>query len=286
MRDFEGKTAVITGGASGMGLAFAKSFASEGMNIVLADIEENALREAGPQIEALGASVLLVQTDVSDEQQMDHLAEATRETFGPVHLACLNAGVAGGGGPMQDLTTNDWKWCFGVNIWGICHGIRVFLKDMIERDEGHVVITASVAGLTSYPSMGPYNVSKHAAVTIAETLYAELAESESNVDVSCLCPGLVSTNIHDSDRNRPKELSDKDAGGADIMAREFMAEVFAGAKPADEVAEQVLAAVVEKRFWIQTDEYFREPIRDRHRSIENDSPPPGRGTILTPYAAS
>jgi NAD(P)-dependent dehydrogenase (short-subunit alcohol dehydrogenase family) len=285
MQDFEGKTAVITGGASGMGFAFAETFAREGMNIVLADIEEKALRDAGARIEAHGASVLLVQTDVSDEAQMDHLAEVTKETFGVPDIICLNAGVSGGGGPMQDLTTNDWKWCLGVNLWGIIHGIRVFLKDMVERDSGQVVITASVAGLTSYPNMAPYNASKHSAVTIAETLASEFAESGSNVRVSCLCPGIVSTGIVNSERNRPKELENEEVNEASEELHEFMKATFAEAKPAAEVAELLLAAIVEGRFWVQTDEYFREPIRERHRAIETDSPPPARGTILNPYMA-
>ena len=285
MQDFEGRTAVITGGASGMGFAFAESFAREGMNIVLADIEEKALRDAGARIESLGASVLLVQTDVSDEAQMDHLGEVTKETFGTPDIICLNAGVSGGGGPMQDLTTNDWQWCLGVNLWGIIHGIRVFLKDMVERDQGHVVITASVAGLTSYPNMGPYNASKHSAVTIAETLHSEFAESGSNVKVSCLCPGIVSTGIITSDRNRPKELANEEENEASEEMLEFMKATFAAAKPAAEVAELLLAAIVEERFWVQTDGYFREPIRERHRAIESDSAPPARGTIIHPYMA-
>ena len=284
MREFEGRTAVVTGGASGMGFAFAESFAREGMNIVLADIEEKALREAGPRIEALGASVLLVQTDVGDELQMDHLAEVTRETFGAAHIVCLNAGVSGGTGPLQSLSTNDWKWCLGVNLWGIVHGLRSFLGDLIEQNEGHVVITASIAGLTSYPNMGPYNVSKHAAVTIAETLFAELSETGSEVGVTCLCPGLVSTNIYDAERNRPKELTDEEQEEVDPQMRELMAEAFAGAKPPAEVAELVLAAIVEGRFWVQTDEFFRAPIRARHSSIENDTDPPGSGNILLAYA--
>lgn len=286
MRDFEDKTAVVTGGASGMGLAFAECFAREGMNVVIADVEEKALREAGARIEALGGSVSLVPTDVADSTAMDHLAEATRAAFGAAHVVCLNAGVGGGVGPLQQLSINDWKWCLDVNLWGVIHGLRVFLGGLIEQDEGHVVITSSVAGLTSYPNMGPYNASKHAVAAVAETLFAELAEAGSQVGASCLCPGLVATRIFESERNRPKELTDDvETAAPDPALHEFVSASFAAAKPPAEVAELVLAAIVERRFWIQTDELFREPIRQRHRAIETDGDPPARGSILSSYLA-
>ncbi|MCH2172458.1 SDR family NAD(P)-dependent oxidoreductase [Myxococcota bacterium] len=284
MQDLEGKTAVVTGSASGMGLAFAECLGSEGMNVVLADIEEEALRTATARVEALGANALAVVTDVSDEASMDHLGDATRKAFGPAHLVCLNAGVSAPTGPMDTLTSNDWSWTLGVNLWGVIHGIRVFLPELKARDEGHIVVTASVAGLTSYPWLGPYNASKHAATSIAETLYSELADSGSKVRVSCLCPGAVATNIGTSERNRPKELEDeKGPPPAQGDLSEF-ADTFGGfAKPPAEIAEIVLAAIVEDRFWIETDDYYREPIRARHHSIENRTEPPARGMILNPY---
>lgn len=287
MRDFEGKTAVITGGASGMGLAMAECFAREGMNIVLADIEKGALREAAARIEELGVSALPVPTDVSSESEMNHLAHATGKRFGAADVLCLNAGVSGGSGPIETLSAKDWRWTIDVNLYGIVHGLQAFLEDMKSRDSGEIVITASVAGLTSFPGSVPYNATKHAAVAIAEGLFSELAEAGSNVHAHCLCPGLVSTNIHASERNRPKELmnaktsnlSDEEAAAMQSM----MQQVFAGAKPAAEVAELVLGAIVDGRFWIQTDEHYRESIRQRHRSIENDTDPPARGNLLTPY---
>ncbi len=287
MQDLEGKTAVVTGSASGMGLAFAECFGREGMNVVMADVEEQALRTATSQVEAAGASVLPVVTDVGDAASMDHLCEATREAFGGAHLVILNAGVSPPTGPMETLTANDWRWTLDVNLWGVIHGIRVFLPELKARDEGHFVVTASVAGLTSYPWLGPYNASKHAVTSIAETLFSELREAGSKVGVSCLCPGAVATNIGDSARNRPKELANE---GADLPATGDMGDLteFAATfegfarKPAD-VAGRVLAAVLEERFWVETDEMYREPIRARHRAIESRSDPPARGLILHPY---
>ena len=287
MQDFEGKTAVITGSASGMGLAFAESFARVGMNIVMADIEEDALKTAGAGVEALGVSVVPVVTDVGDAAAMDHLGEATRDAFGPAHLVCLNAGVSAPTIPMEQLSANDWKWTLDVNLFGVAHGIRVFLPELKARNEGSVVVTASVAGLTSHPFLAPYNASKHAAVAIAETLHAELMNEGSNVTAHCLCPGMVATNIGTSERNRPKELQDEVANMSDPQAMGDLAahaeEFVKIAQTPDAVAERVLAAVVEGRFWIETDAYYRETIQARHRSIENRTAPPVAKSVMDPY---
>lgn len=286
LQSFENKTAVVTGGASGMGFAMASVFAREGMNVVLADVEKGALREAALRIEAMGAEAVGVPTDVSSEAEMNHLGEVVRERFGAPEILCLNAGVAGGGGPSHQLTTKDWKWAIDVNLYGVVQGLRVFLGDMRERNSGHIVMTASVAGLTSFPGSLPYNATKHAVVGIAETLFSELRDAGSGVGVHCLCPGLVSTNIVRSERNRPKELQNPGQGatGMDPGVQQMVEGVFASAKPPAEVAELVFAAIVEKRFWIQTDEYFRASIKARHRAIENDEDPPARGSLLTVYS--
>ncbi len=289
MQDFEGKTAVITGGASGMGLAMAESFARAGMDIVLADVEEGVLKAAAERIEALGTTVLAVPTDVASEAAMDQLGDLTRERFGVPDILCLNAGVAGGGGQTDLLSTSDWKWAIDVNLYGIVHGLRVFLGDMRRRNTGDVVITASVAGLTSFPGSIPYNVTKHAAVTIAEGLFSELADAESKLRVHCLCPGIVATQIHRSGRNRPKELENEQNEAAKSSSEQravienALESLYSRAKQPHEVAELVLLAIVEERFWIQTDGYYRESIRARHRSIENDTDPPARGSILSVY---
>ncbi len=292
MRDLEGKTAVITGGASGMGLAFAESFGREGMNVVIADIEEKALHVAAAKLEAIGASVLPVATDVGNEASMDHLGHATREAFGAAHLVCLNAGVSAPTGPMDQLTAKDWRWTLDVNLWGVIHGIRVFLPELKARDEGHIVVTASVAGLTSYPWLSAYNASKHAVASIAESMYSELREVGSKVKVSCLCPGAVATNIAGSERNRPKELANDGEEGAEPVAQlpgdlnAFSEQFERISKSPAQVAELVLAAVVEEKFWIETDEAYREAIKARHRSIEDRTDPPAQGIILGPYLES
>jgi NAD(P)-dependent dehydrogenase (short-subunit alcohol dehydrogenase family) len=283
MQDLEGKTVVVTGAASGMGYAFAECFGREGMNVVMADVEEKALRKAAAQVEAVGATVLPVVTDVGDEPSMDHLGAATREAFGSPDVVCLNAGVAGGGGPMETLSTKDWKWTLDVNLWGVIHGIRVFLSELKQRDSGHFVVTASVAGLTSYPWLGPYNTTKHAAVTICETLHSELREVGSKVKVSCLCPGAVATQIGTSERNRPKELRNREAAQPEQVSQGDFGDFEEIAKAPAEVAELVLAAVLDDRFWIETDDYYRDPIKARHRAIENFEDPPARGLILSPY---
>jgi len=287
MQSFEDKVAVVTGGASGIGRALAERFAEEGMKVVLSDVEERALRAAEAELLAGGAEVLAVTTDVGSAESMDHLAEATLDRFGAAHVLALNAGVSGGGGPMEDLTTSDWQWAIDVNLYGIIHGLRVFLSGLKAQDEGHVVVTASVAGLTSYPGTGPYNATKHAAVAIAETLHAELDEAGSEVGVSCLCPGMVSTQIYDSGRNRPKELTEdvpSEVTEEQVqMLRQVMGEMFSQGVPPAEVAALVFQAIVRKDFWVYTDGMFEEPIRARHRSIETPSEPPARGNILAGY---
>lgn len=206
MQDLKDKVAVITGGASGLGLAMAKRFAREGMKLVLADIEEDALRKVEQEFRKAGVPVLGIRTDVSRSQDVERLAEKTLATFGAVHIVCNNAGVAPGG-VVWENTTADWEWVLGVNVWGVIHGVRVFVPIMLRQDTPcHVVNTASVAGLLSVPAMGIYCVSKHAVVTLSECLYHDLAERGSKIGVSVLCPAYVPTGIIDSERNRPALL--------------------------------------------------------------------------------
>lgn len=264
-----GKVAVITGGASGMGRAMAHRFGAAGASVVVADIEEPAIAATIGELESVGVEALGIHTDVSDASSMDELTTAVTDTFGQADLVCLNAGV-GAGGPMADLTSADWAWVLGVNLWGVIHGLRVFLPGLEERNDGHLVITASVAGIVSYPMMGPYNASKHAVVSIAETLHHELAAKGSNVGVSVLCPGLVNTRILESDRNRPEQYREPALATepADDTTRRIITEIYSGALEPATVAEMVHDAVVDKRFYVFTDDVFDDAIARRHREIE------------------
>lgn len=277
----EGKTAVVTGGASGIGQAIAQHLAAAGARVVIADIEEPAIAETVVGINTAGGTALGVPTDVSDEDAMLNLRTVTEAEFGPADLLFLNAGV-GGGGPLWESTTADWKWTLGVNLWGVIHGITTFVPGMVERNSGHVVNTASIAGLTSYPRMGIYNVTKHGVVTLSETLYHDLQEAGSAVGVSVLCPGFVKTQIMSSERNRPEELrtplipEDEEEQAA---MSEAAAAIYDAALEASVVAQQVTDAIEANRFWILTDDVFSPAIALRNRDIEERRNPRLRGAI-------
>lgn len=278
MEHLGGKVAVVTGAASGIGLGMARRLAAAGMKTVLADIEVEPLQAAAADLEASGATVLTQVCDVSDGEQVEALAAAAVAEFGAVHVACNNAGV-GGGGPMWELTTHDWEWVLGVNLWGVIHGVQAFVPRMIEAGEGHVVNTASIAGLTSAPFLGPYNVSKHGVVTLSETLARELAVTEHNVGVSVLCPAWVRTQIHQSSRNRPEDLTPAEAetidgGPAAGMAAMMESVIEAGMDPAD-VADRVHDAIVGNEFYILTHAEFVPFVEARHQAIVD------RGSPLT-----
>lgn len=268
MQDLNGKVAVITGGASGIGFAMAERFGLEGMKLAVADIEQDALDEAVSRLTAAGAEAIGFPTDVSSAVEMDALGEQVRERFGSAHLLCNNAGV-GGGGTMWELTTADWEFVLGVNLWGVIHGIRVFAKQMVEQGEGHIVNTASMAGLVSVPGMGPYNVTKHAVVTLSETLYGELKSAGSPVGVSVLCPGFVNTRIYESQRNRPEGLRNTTTQPTeqDEKRREMAARFFAQAMPASDVANLVADAVENESFYILTHEGSDAGVERRLRTI-------------------
>lgn len=268
MQDLKGKVAVVTGAASGIGNAVATRLAGEGMKVVLADIEEGPLADAEKVLADTGATVLAVPTDVTKGDQMDALAEKTYATFGTAHVVHNNAGVATGG-PMWTLTEADWQWVLGVNLWGVIHGVRAFVPRLVEQGEGHVVNTASMAGLTSAPMMGPYNVSKHGVVTLSETLAAELALHGSPVKVSVLCPGWVNTRINEADRNRPAEL--QPPHGADTtmmdMGRQLLDGLLKSGLQPSEVASRVLDAIREERFYILTHPEMTPMIQQRMEDI-------------------
>ena len=269
MQDLHGKVAVVTGGASGIGNALARRFASEGARVVIGDVEAAALERAVSELRASGASVEGVVTDVSDPAQMQALGDAAVAAFGGVHVFCNNAGV-GGGGLSWEMPLSTWEWVIGVNLWGVIHGVRTFVPLLMQQSEAYIVNTASVAGLVAAPFMGPYNASKHAVVAISETLHHELAMSAPQVKVSVLCPGWVNTKIADSARNRPEHLNEGAAPDADAAAllRGFLEQ---GMAP-DDVAAKVLDAMREERFWILTHDeegdFWVDGVNRRLRSLE------------------
>jgi NAD(P)-dependent dehydrogenase (short-subunit alcohol dehydrogenase family) len=270
MKDLKDKVAVITGGASGLGLAMARRFAAEGMKLVLADIEEEVLRKVETEFRKAGVQVVGLKTDVSRAQDVERLAEKTLATFGAVHILCNNAGVAPGGVTWEN-TISDWEWVLGVNTWGVIHGVRVFLPIMLRQDtECHVVNTASVAGLLSVPGMAVYCVSKHAVVTLTECLYHDLAQRSSKVGVSVLCPAYVPTGIVDSERNRPALLrnTQRQKTAEELEREELMRKaVLSGRISAEQVAEMVLDGVRENRFYILTHPKIKAAIQMRMEDI-------------------
>ena len=205
MEELSGKVAVITGGASGIGLAMAHRFGAEGMAVAVADIEPDALDAAGVELRDAGVEVLTLPTDVTSPEQVQALAAAVIDHFGKVHVVCNNAGVGVFGG-VTETSLEGFAWVVDVNFWGVLYGIRAFLPHLQAAGEGHIVNTASVSGLLTQPGAAAYNVSKFGVVALSEALYYELEMTSSPVGVTVVCPGTVDTNIFDSARNRPAAL--------------------------------------------------------------------------------
>jgi NAD(P)-dependent dehydrogenase (short-subunit alcohol dehydrogenase family) len=252
MIDLSGKVAVVTGAASGIGLAIAEKCVSEQMKVVLADVEEDALELAADKLAQRG-TVLAVPTDVSVAESVDELRRQA-EAFGPVHLVCNNAGVSSAGpGAAWEKPISAWQWVLDVNLWGVIHGIRAFLPAMVERDQGHIVNTASIAGLLPMPFAAPYAASKHAVVGISMSIYHELALRGSRVHVSVLCPGWIRTRIVDSERNWPDRLGalpEHDTNQMAMMLEAMVKQLVDTGMDPVLVAEQVLDAVRAERFWV------------------------------------
>lgn len=270
MKEFKDRVAVVTGAASGIGFALADRFAAVGMKVVLGDVEEPALRAAERHLRAKGAPVLAVLTDVSKAEQVETLAERAFSEFGGVHVVCNNAGVSTGG-QIWDHALEDWHWVFGVNLWGVVHGIRSFVPRMLEQNtEGHLVNTASMAGLITSPYIGIYQATKHAVVALTEGLRMELEASNSQVSCSVLCPGFVQTGIADAERNRPKDLASTDdpaLKAAQKSIREMARRQVAAGVRATEVAELTLEAIREDRFYVLTHARYEKLIRLRMNNI-------------------
>ena len=254
--DFKGKTAVLTGAGSGFGLECARLGAKLGMNLVLADVQQDALDKASEEMKAAGAQVLSFKIDVSSAAQMEAMGKAVFERFGAPHFVFNNAGV-GAGGLIWENSLKDWEWVMGVNVMGVVHGVRIFTPMMLEaaaKDpawQGHIVNTASMAGLLNPPNMGVYNVSKHAVVSLSETLYQDLGLVTDQVGASVLCPFFVATGIGMSHRNRPAELaSDKPTKSQMIQQAMTGKAVGSGKVTAADVAKLVFDAIANNQFYI------------------------------------
>lgn len=257
MKTLAGRTAVITGAASGFGLELSRLAARQGMAIVMADVQQDALDQAAAEVAGLGAQVLPFRLDVSKAAEVEALGAATFARFGAPHLVFNNAGV-GAGGLIWEHTLKDWEWVIGVNLMGVAHGVRVFTPMMLAAAaadpafEGHVVNTASMAGLLNAPNMGAYNVSKHAVVALSETLYQDLRLVTDQVSASVLCPFFVPTGIHTSERNRPQAMQEAAPPTRSQLIGQAMASkaVTRGKVSAADVAQLVIDAVLADQFYI------------------------------------
>ncbi|MGY6500908.1 MAG: SDR family NAD(P)-dependent oxidoreductase [Acidimicrobiales bacterium] len=282
MQDFDGKVAVITGAASGIGAAMARRFAAEGMRLVLADVEQPPLDDLVGELEAAGTEVVGVRTDVSDAAAMDRLGAAAFDRFDRVNVVCNNAGVSGSSAPVSELSTADWAWVVGVNLMGVVHGHRVFQAHLMGHGDGHIVNTASVAGMTAFNGVAPYHATKHAVLALSECVYSELAAAGSTVGITALCPGWVATRIAESDRNKPETLPDPlIADPAEQEAVRAMIRDFFGAKqPPEEVAGLVVDAIRDGTFYLFTANCWTERIAERHADIQAARNPRPKGSMI------
>lgn len=287
MKHFKGRVAVITGAASGLGREFADRAAELGMKLVLADVQADALERATDELLAGGAEVLAMVCDVSKGAHVQELADAAIARFHGIHLVFNNAGV-GSGGLVWENTEADWQWVLGVNLWGVIHGVRVFMHAMLDcakRDpdyEGHIVNTASMAGLLNAPAMGVYNVSKHAVVALSETLYHDLQLVDAPIGASVLCPYFVPTGIHQSHRNRPEELKPEMRPTASQLASQALTTkaVESGKVSALDVSRLTFDAIREGQFYIYSHPQALGGVQERMEAIVSGANPPD------PYAAT
>ena len=274
MQTFQGRTAVITGAASGIGRELARAAAALGMNVVLVDVQPDALAAAAAELADRGADVLPVRADTSRPEDVASLATQVRARYGAPHLVCNNAGV-GAGGLIWEHTLKTWEWIVGVNLLGVAHGVRLFVPMMLEATaadagfEGHVVNTASMAGLLNAPNMGAYNVTKHAVVSLSETLFHDLALVTDRVRAHVLCPYFIPTAIADSERNRPAELRDEGPRTRSQDVAKAMSDkaVSSGHLTAAHVAELVFDAIRVNRFYILSHPHALGALRTRFDDI-------------------
>jgi NAD(P)-dependent dehydrogenase (short-subunit alcohol dehydrogenase family) len=278
--NFKGKTAVLTGGASGFGLECARIGARLGMNLVLVDVQQDALDKARAELEAQGVQVLAQRVDVSNAEQMQALAKAVEQRFGAPNFVFNNAGVAAGG-LVWENTLEDWQWVMGVNLWGVIHGVRLFTPMMLaaaEKDpsfQGHIVNTASMAGLLTPPNMGIYNVTKHAVVSLTETLYQDLKLVTDQISASVLCPYFVPTGIHHSERNRPADLAADKPTKSQLIGQAMSEKaVSSGKVSAADVAQKVFDAITADQFYVYSHPRALGNVQRRTEAIVQGANPP------------
>jgi NAD(P)-dependent dehydrogenase (short-subunit alcohol dehydrogenase family) len=277
MQDFKDKVAVVTGAASGIGRGLAERFAAEGVKVVLSDVEQEALVRVESEMRDQGATVLAVQTDVSDADQVESLARKTLDAFGAVHILCNNAGVIDmADRPVWETPLDVLEWVMGVNVWGVIHGLRSFIPVMLDQDtDCHVVNSASIAGLLANGEYGLYNPSKHAVVALSETAHLVLNERQAKVKVSVLCPGFVNTRLIDAGRNQPIQPQDE---SAEVESRkqdrvDTMRQVLQAGMPPAQVADHVVTAIREERFYILPHPEFKPEIERRMEDILQERNP-------------
>jgi NAD(P)-dependent dehydrogenase (short-subunit alcohol dehydrogenase family) len=269
MNEFEGRTAVVTGAASGIGLALATRFAEARMNVVLADIEEDALQRAVEQLKERQARVLGVVANTMVAESVTSLAEQAIDEFGKVHILCNNAGVASTGGVpgagIWEVPNTDWDWVMGVNFYGVLYGLQAFVPHMLEHGEpGHIVNTASLAAVM--PGGGTYGVSKHGVLSLTETLYNDLRARKAAIGASVLCPGFVKTQIVQAERNRPDGFTSGGAGASDEMISPVQALIDQGKDPAD-IANTVFECIEQERLYILPHPAWDDTVRSRVEHI-------------------
>jgi len=275
MKELKGRVAAVTGAASGLGRAMALAFAREGMHVALADVDEANLARVAGEVAAFGVGAHAQRVDVSKAEDVEAFAARTAEALGGVHLVCNNAGVSPLGAAWENSLA-DWEWGLGVNLWGVIHGVRAFVPRFLAQGLGHVVNTASVAGLLSVPATAIYNVSKHGVVTLSETLHHDLQLRGANIGVSLLCPAYVPTGISASERNRPAALANANPqkSAAQRAAEAMMKKAVASGKvSAEQVAGAVVDAVKTERFWILTHPRIKPAVKARVDDLLEDRAP-------------
>ncbi len=275
MRDFTNKVAVVTGAASGIGKAMAQRFAAQGMQLALADIEQEPLFQFVDELRGTGMHVICQRVDVSKPEDLESLAVRVYQEFGAVHVLCNNAGILPPGAPVWKEPLASWHWTLNVNFFGVLHGVQAFVPRMLEANqEAHIVNTASLAGVTTRPLMSAYNVSKHAVVALSECLYAELQLTSPRVHVSVLCPAFSKTRLAESARNRPEGVAADPA--ASFGFYDALKKIVDEGTPPEEIADAVIEAVRDNQFWIFTHPQLDYGIRDRFESMLARKNPPLR----------